>query len=626
MPGQSRFEALLSAATEDGWASAVMPLQALIAPPLHRAEIEDVRREAKRAQAAQTGQLALADMLDRLGEKPKNAELAEAVSRGLPPLLIERALASGEDFPALAHTLRQEALAQTAEYACTVGRDIAPETLSALRTDGVSVLIGELSGLAVSEAANAEAVQWGDRAKAPAFAIDLARLVTPEGLDADRLRDLCAAMSETHTGPYTIIICGLSAALLALGQPYTGDAGPSTAALLSWTKACLRGEAFDAKALAVSLDLPTLEDARFETDISTMLAPLSATVLSAFAPTSQGLQPLSHFVDYDEDDQPQVPALVRLGLARAAPDRLPSLLAAMDTAFDLESTLNFGGDILRTRGFSGDAISKVQSALGEGLPLNAAFSRWVLGDEIISKDLRLAPEAFDADGRGLLKAVGFTKRDIAEAEAAINGRPEMLVKTALEEAGLSHALMLEEQIVLGAAVSEQASLPVIIGADQLPDMAIPETVNLWVPSRGLEISRLVEDRMAHILAMAEDLVEEAESPPAVLGSAARTGSGASRTRLPDRRKGYIQKASVGGHKVYLHTGEFDDGALGEIFIDMHKEGAAFRSLMNNFAIAVSLGLQYGVRLEEYVDAFVFTRFEPAGAVTGNDKISRATSI
>ena len=99
-----------------------------------------------------------------------------------------------------------------------------------------------------------------------------------------------------------------------------------------------------------------------------------------------------------------------------------------------------------------------------------------------------------------------------------------------------------------------------------------------------------------------------------------------RRKLPDRRKGYIQKAAVGGHKVYLHTGEYDDGELGEIFIDMHKEGAAFRSLMNNFAIAISIGLQYGVPLDEFVDAFVFTRFEPAGVVEGNDTIRSATSI
>ena len=99
-----------------------------------------------------------------------------------------------------------------------------------------------------------------------------------------------------------------------------------------------------------------------------------------------------------------------------------------------------------------------------------------------------------------------------------------------------------------------------------------------------------------------------------------------REKIPGRRKGYTQKATVGGHKVYLRTGEYDDGRLGEIFIDMHKEGAAFRSLMNNFAIAISLGLQYGVPLEEYVDAFTFTRFEPAGLVQGNDTIKNATSI
>jgi ribonucleoside-diphosphate reductase alpha chain len=96
--------------------------------------------------------------------------------------------------------------------------------------------------------------------------------------------------------------------------------------------------------------------------------------------------------------------------------------------------------------------------------------------------------------------------------------------------------------------------------------------------------------------------------------------------MPDRRKGYTQKAVVGGHKVYLRTGEYDDGRLGEIFIDMHKEGAALRSLLNNFAIAVSLGLQYGVPLDEYVDAFTFTRFEPSGPVQGNDSIKYATSI
>src|SRR5208282_5013089 len=120
--------------------------------------------------------------------------------------------------------------------------------------------------------------------------------------------------------------------------------------------------------------------------------------------------------------------------------------------------------------------------------------------------------------------------------------------------------------------------------------------------------------------------EADDKRPSVAAIAPRQQSGATRERLPDRRGGYTQKAHVGGHKVYLRTGEYRDGRLGEIFVDMHKEGAAFRSLMNNFAISVSLGLQYGVPLEEYVDAFTFTRFEPAGLVRGNDRIKSATSI
>jgi ribonucleoside-diphosphate reductase alpha chain len=99
-----------------------------------------------------------------------------------------------------------------------------------------------------------------------------------------------------------------------------------------------------------------------------------------------------------------------------------------------------------------------------------------------------------------------------------------------------------------------------------------------------------------------------------------------RRGLPNRRKGYTQKAAVGGHKVYLQTGEYEDGSLGEIFIHMHKEGAAFRAMMSNFAMAISLGLQHGVPLEEFVDAFTFTRFEPNGIVTGNDSIKNSTSI
>ena len=99
-----------------------------------------------------------------------------------------------------------------------------------------------------------------------------------------------------------------------------------------------------------------------------------------------------------------------------------------------------------------------------------------------------------------------------------------------------------------------------------------------------------------------------------------------RSKMPDRRKGYIQKVSIGDHKIYLHTGEYDDGKIGEIFVDMNKEGELVKSLMNNFAIAISLGLQYGVPLDEFVDAFIETKFEPSGEIKGNDRILNASSI
>ena len=131
----------------------------------------------------------------------------------------------------------------------------------------------------------------------------------------------------------------------------------------------------------------------------------------------------------------------------------------------------------------------------------------------------------------------------------------------------------------------------------------------------------VEDELSDSQPMKESVIVEKVIEKVVANEVKRL-----REKLPERRKGYTQKAIVGGHKVYLRTGEYNDGSLGEIFIDMHKEGAAFRAMMNNFAIAISVGLQYGVPLDEFVEAFTFTRFEPAGMVQGNDSIKNATSI
>jgi ribonucleoside-diphosphate reductase alpha chain len=143
-------------------------------------------------------------------------------------------------------------------------------------------------------------------------------------------------------------------------------------------------------------------------------------------------------------------------------------------------------------------------------------------------------------------------------------------------------------------------------------------------------AQLIADEDEDADDVAEALLAKSQASPRRNGGGAHRRAGdrseRSREKLPHRRKGYTQKAVVGGHKVYLRTGEYDDGKLGEIFIDMHKEGAALRAMMNNFAIAVSVGLQYGVPLEEFVDAFTFTKFEPAGMVQGNDSIKNATSI
>ena len=152
----------------------------------------------------------------------------------------------------------------------------------------------------------------------------------------------------------------------------------------------------------------------------------------------------------------------------------------------------------------------------------------------------------------------------------------------------------------GSKLSQPLASQLIEDSDGQADDALDTLIGANVPDRAAIVSEKIVER----------IVERAQA----------------RERLPDRRKGYTQKARVGGRKVYLRTGEYGDGRLGEIFIDMHKEGAAFRSLMNNFAIAISVGLQYGVPLEEYVDAFTFTRFEPAGPVQGNDAIKNATSI
>ncbi len=151
---------------------------------------------------------------------------------------------------------------------------------------------------------------------------------------------------------------------------------------------------------------------------------------------------------------------------------------------------------------------------------------------------------------------------------------------------------------------------------------IKKIISFFLRKNQKKINHLKKNNDLDLRKILDELIEEINM---YLNKEALV-SNSNRDRLPHRRKGYTQKASINNHKVYLRTGEYMDGSLGEIFIDMHKEGAAFRSLMNNFAIAVSIGLQYGVPLEEFVEAFTFTKFEPSGEVKGNAEIKFSTSI
>ncbi len=321
---------------------------------------------------------------------------------------------------------------------------------------------------------------------------------------------------------------------------------------------------------------------------------------------------------------------------------------------------------LRARGFNERAIGAVEEALASAFDIKFAFNKWTLGEQFCSEGLGIAPSAFDDPAFDLLASLGFTRAEIEAANTWCCG--------AMTLEGAPH-LKSEHLPVFDCAnpcgrtgrrsLSVEAHIRMIAAAQPFISGAISKTINMpnaatvedckdaymlsW--RLGLKATALYRDgsKLSQPLASsllgddeaADERAEElfAQSPAAraplvaerivervverVIERVARSGD---RRRLPNRRKGYTQKAIVGGHKVYMRTGEYEDGGLGELFIDMHKEGAAFRSLMNNFAIAISIGLQYGVPLEEFVEAYTFTRFEPSGMVEGNDAIKMATSI
>jgi ribonucleoside-diphosphate reductase alpha chain len=310
-------------------------------------------------------------------------------------------------------------------------------------------------------------------------------------------------------------------------------------------------------------------------------------------------------------------------------------------------------ETLRARGFTDEAVERVEESLSGAFEISNAFAPHVLGEEFL-RQLGFTNEDLADWSLDVLSRLGFSKAEIEAANAWACGTMTVENAPHLREEHLpvfdcanrcgkkgtrsiryeGHILMMAAaQPFISGAISKtinmpsEATLEDIRRAYYMAWQKMLKAVALYRDgsklSQPLSIAMGAEEDQALVEAVASgDLaqVASAMAERVVIRYQAR------RNRLPQRRTGFTQKASVGGHKVYIRTGEYEDGAVGEIFLDMHREGAAFRSLMNCFAIAVSLGLQYGVPLEEYVDAFVFTRFEPSGIVGGHERIKMATSV
>ncbi|EEX14551.1 vitamin B12-dependent ribonucleotide reductase [Citreicella sp. SE45] len=310
-------------------------------------------------------------------------------------------------------------------------------------------------------------------------------------------------------------------------------------------------------------------------------------------------------------------------------------------------------------GFGPAQIDKVERSLATAFDIRFVFNQWTLGEEFCRETLGIPADKLSDPTFDLLRHLGFSKAEIDAANDHVCGTMTLEGAPFLKD---EHLAVFDCANPCGKKgkryLSVNSHIHMMAAAQSFISGAISKTINMpnsatvedcqkayelsW--SLGVKANALYRDGSKLSQPLAAALVEDDDDALEVLESGTPQEKAqviaekivekvvikevvrAGRTKMPERRKGYTQKAVVGGHKVYLRTGEYQDGALGEIFIDMHKEGAGFRAMMNNFAIAVSVGLQYGVPLEEFVDAFTFTKFEPAGMVQGNDSIKNATSI
>jgi len=319
---------------------------------------------------------------------------------------------------------------------------------------------------------------------------------------------------------------------------------------------------------------------------------------------------------------------------------------------------------LRAKGFTDDKIEIIEGGLKSAFDIKFVFNKWSLGEDFLVNTLKVPTEKLTDPSFELLPHLGFTKKEIEAANIHICGAMTLEGSPFLKKEHYAvfdcanpcgrvgkRYLSVESHIRMMAAAQPFISGAISKTINMPNDATVDDCKSAYMLSWRLALkanalyrdgsklsqplnSALIEDDEDEDAIDAVDQLLQAASPARVAQVAEkivervveRVERIREREKVPNRRKGYTQKAVVGGHKLYLRTGEYEDGRLGEIFLDMHKEGAAFRAMMNNFAIAISLGLQYGVPLEEYVEAFTFTRFEPAGFVQGNDSIKNATSI
>ncbi|MGQ0555281.1 MAG: vitamin B12-dependent ribonucleotide reductase [Nitrospiraceae bacterium] len=315
----------------------------------------------------------------------------------------------------------------------------------------------------------------------------------------------------------------------------------------------------------------------------------------------------------------------------------------------LKSAPFINHDTLRRKGFDDAALDRLESSLGQAFEIQFAFNKFTLGEAFCVEKLGLTEAQLNETSVNLLKTLGFTQEEIAAANdfccgtMTVEGAPYLKAEhLAVFDCANRCGRIGQRSIAVDAHIRMMAAAqPFISGAISktinMPADATLEDVKaayLLAWKSMVKAVALYRDgsKLSQPLSASTDSGKAVEVATGVMGMAEKITERvlvrylAKRRPLPSRRSGYTQKAIVGGHKLYLRTGEYEDGTVGEIFLDMHKEGAAFRSLMNCFAIAISLGLQHGVPLEEFVEAFVFTRFEPNGPVKLNDRIKMSTSI